>query len=353
MTTTTAVTTTHEPALPVVGSSEDSSRVHGILTAYLQSKAVFTALQLGLFEKLEQRRYGIGELAGELGLEHRPTRALLVALTGLDLVRRDGDTYGNSPEASRYLVAAAPEYMGGFAQHQDSHFGHFDKLIEAVKENASLNQRVLKQGYRDQGAAAGEGREGTARLIQAMRVSSRLQADKLAKAAPLKGTDHVIDLGCGSGDYSIALARHNPELKVTSLDYPAVCDLVRANVAEAGVGDQITVQPADIMNDPWPETATVLLSHVLDGYGPERASHLIKRIYEHLPEGGRLLVHAHMPSLATGLFPYMFGLILLVNTEEGEVRDDEDILGWVREAGFSSVETSNVSLLSGLVVATK
>jgi precorrin-6B methylase 2 len=346
-------TTAPVSATPVAGSTQDSSRVHGILTAYLQSKAVFTALDLGVFENLEQRPHTIGELAGLLGLQHRPTRALLVALTGLDLVRREGDSYSNTPEASRYLVAGRPEFMGGFAEHQDKHFGHFDKLIEAVRENASLNQRVLKQGYRDQGAAAGEGREGTARLIQAMRVSSRLQADRLAEVAPLEGTESIIDLGCGSGDYSIALARHNPGLRVTSLDYPAVCDLVRTNVKEAGVGDQVTVQPADIMNDSWPETGTVLLSHVLDGYGPERAAHLIKRIHAHLPEGGRLLVHAHMPSLATGLFPYMFGLILLVNTEEGEVRDSEDILGWVREAGFRSVETSNVSLLSGLVVATK
>lgn len=341
------------PAAPAPGSAEDSSRVHGILTAYLQSKAVFTALELGFFESLEEEPHTVGELAAALGLQQRPTRALLVALTGLDLVRRAGERYTNSPEASRYLVAGRPEYMGGFADHQNSHFAHFDKLADAVRENASLNQRVLKQGYRDQGAAAGEGREGTARLIQAMRVSSRLQADKLAEAAPLEGVAHILDLGCGSGDYSIALARRNPGLAVTSLDYPAVIDLVRANVAEAGVGDRVTPHPTDIMDGPWPESATVMLSHVLDGYGPERAEHLIKRVYDHLPEGGRLLVHAHMPSLAAGLFPYMFGLILLVNTEEGEVRDDEDIVGWVKEAGFGSVETSNISLLSGLVVATK
>lgn len=334
-------------------AEQDSSRVHSILTAYLQSKAVFTALELGVFEALEKSPRTVEELAAELELQRRPTRALLVALTGLDLVSREDGRYRNTPESSRFLVAGRPEYMGGFAEHQNKHFGHFDRLGDAVRENASLNQRVLKGGYRDQGAAAGEGREGTGRLIQAMRVSSRLQADKLAAAVPLDGVRNIIDLGCGSGDYSIALAKHHPGLRVTSLDYPAVCELTKANVAEAGLADQVEVRPTDIMSDPWPASDAVLLSHVLDGYGPERAAHLIGRIHEHLPHGGRLLVHAHMPSLATGLFPYMFGLILLVNTEEGEVRDSEDILGWVREAGFGDVRTSNISLLSGLVVATK
>ncbi|KOG40804.1 methyltransferase [Streptomyces resistomycificus] len=331
----------------------DSSRVHTILTAYLQSKAVFAALDLGVFEALEKSPRTVAELADELGLEKRPTRALLVALKGLDLVRAENGGYRNSDEASRYLVAGRPEYMGGFAAHQNSHFGHFSRLDEAVRTNTSLNQRVLKQGYRDQGAAAGEGREGTGRLIQAMRVSSRLQAGKLAAAVPLAGVRRVVDLGCGSGDYSIALASHHPELRVTALDYPAVTDLARANVREAGLEDRIEVRPADIMADAWPETDAVLLSHVLDGYGPERAAHLVKRIHAHLPDGGRLLVHSHMPALATGLFPAMFGLILLVNTEEGEVRDVDEIRAWVEGAGFRDIATRNVSQLSGLLTATK
>ncbi|MEV8597203.1 methyltransferase [Streptomyces sp. NPDC052012] len=331
----------------------DSSRVHSILTAYLQSKAVFTALDLGVFEALDKAPRTVEDLAGELGLSPRPTRALLVALKGLDLVRAENGTYRNSEEADRFLIAGRPDYMGGFAEHQDSHFGHFARLDEAVRTNASLNQRVLKKGYSDQGAAAGEGREGTGRLIQAMRVSSRLQADRLADVAPLDDVRHILDLGCGSGDYSIALAKRHPGLRITSLDYPAVTDLARANVAEAGFKDRIEVVPADIMEDTWPESDAVLLSHVLDGYGPERAAHLVQRIHDHLPDSGRLLVHSHMPSLASGLFPSMFGLILLVNTEEGEVRDVDEIRSWVDAAGFRDVETGNVSALSGLLVATK
>lgn len=331
----------------------DSSRVHSVLTAYLQSKAVFTAIDLGVFEALEKQPATLAELADGLGLEQRPVRALLVALTGLELVRAEDGRYLNSEEASRYLVAGRPEYMGGFAAHQNSHFGHFARLDEAVRSNASLNQRVLKQGYRDQGAAQGEGREGTGRLIQAMRVSSRLQAGKLAETAPLDGVRHVVDLGCGSGDYSIALATRHPELRVTALDYPAVTDLARANVREAGLEDRVEVRAADIMADEWPASDAVLLSHVLDGYGPERAAHLVRRIHTHLPAEGRLLVHSHMPTLASGLFPAMFGLILLVNTEEGEVRDVDEIRDWVADAGFRQITTRNVSLLSGLLTATK
>jgi SAM-dependent methyltransferase len=332
---------------------EEAARIHGIMTAYLQSKAVFVAVEIGLFDALEKGGHTIDELAAELGIERRPTRALLFALQGLHLVARDGIKYQNSEEASRFLVAGKPEYMGGFAAHQDSHFEHFTKLSKAIRENTSLTKRVLKEGYSNQGAASGEGREGTDRLIQAMRVSSRLQADLLAATIPLSGVGRLLDLGCGSGDYSVAIARKNPDIRIIAMDYPAVCELAGRNVAQAGVSDIVDVRPNDILRDPWPECDAILLSHVLDGYGPEQAAKLIEKIYSALPPGGKLLVHAHMPSLATGVFPYLFGLILLGNTAEGEVRDVDDIVGWVHDAGFRDVQTCNVSLLSGLLTAHK
>jgi hypothetical protein len=94
--------------------------------------------------------------------------------------------YQNTEEANRFLVAGKPEYMGGFAEHQDKHFGTFSKLIEAMRENTPLTRRVLKDRYSNQGAAVNEDRAGTDRLIQAAQVSSRLQADNLAAAASLR-----------------------------------------------------------------------------------------------------------------------------------------------------------------------
>jgi cyclopropane fatty-acyl-phospholipid synthase-like methyltransferase len=186
-----------------------------------------------------------------------------------------------------------------------------------------------------------------------MRVSSRLQAAKLAQAIDLDGVTSLVDLGCGSGDYSIALSQAHPGLKIISCDYPAVIDLVRKHVSEADLLDRITPTALDVLHDPLPKADAILLSHVLDGYGKEQVSSLLKRVYDALEPGGRLFLHAHIPSLSSGLFPYMFGLILLANTEEGEVRDTDDLRTLLREAGFRELQTSKVSALSGLLSAIK
>lgn len=347
------MTTSIEASDQNTETAEDGARLHGLMTAFLQSKAVFTALDLGVFEALDGSSKTPEALAEELGLEVRPARAVLVALRGLELVTRDDHGYRNGPEASRFLVSGKPEYMGEFAEHQNQHFANFAKLTDAARTNTSITHRVLDKGYSNQGAGAGEGPEGTRRLISAMRVSSRMQAESLAFAAPLAGIRNMIDLGCGSGDYSVALAEHHPDVHITAMDYPAVCALAIRNVEDAGLKGRVEVRPADIMCDPLPEADAILLSHVLDGYGREQSIKLVRRIHENLPSGGLLLVHSHMPSLAKSVFPYLFGLILLGNTAAGEVHEVSDIESWVTEVGFGDVRTSNVSPLSGLLIAHK
>jgi N,N-dimethyltransferase len=328
-----------------------AARIHAIMTAFLQSQAVFAAVEVGVFSSLAQGPRSLEELAGDLGLERRPVLALVRALVRLDLVRNTDGILSNAPDAQTFLVDGTARYMGGFAAHQEANFRSFCALTDAIRTNRSVTKRVLHDGYRDQGAAEGEGKEGTARLMQAMRVSSRMQAGLLAQALP-DDLRRLVDLGCGSGDYSIACARAHPEAKIVSVDYPNVCEIVRQNLREAGLDSVVDVIPQDIMRDPLPEADDVLLSHVLDGYGTETSLMLLERIRRHLPRGGRLFVHSHMPSLATGAFPSFFGLILLVNTDTGEVHDADDLARWLRTVGFRDVVCRPATPLSGLITAT-
>ena len=334
---------------------EDSSavRVHGMLTAYLQTQVLISALQFGIFEQLEGRSLDVHDLSSRIGVPERPTRALLIALSGLGLLSEDGLGYRNTPEASRYLVRRNPEFMGDFAEHQSAHFANSVELPAVIRSNSSITKRVLKEGYSDQGSGAGEGAAGRERLIGAMRVSARLQADPLAKRLDLLSGSTLVDLGCGSGDYSIAIARRHPEIRVIAVDYPSISEIASRNVAVAGLEDRIEFQPGDIMKDLLPECDAVLLSHVLDGYGRDRVRHLVSKIFDELRGNGRLFVHSHMPDVSKGLFPNLFGVILLINTEEGEVYEAVDLMEIIRGAGFSDLRTQRVSFLSGLVSAVR
>jgi cyclopropane fatty-acyl-phospholipid synthase-like methyltransferase len=186
------------------------------------------------------------------------------------------------------------------------------------------------------------------------RAASLLMVDGLVANASLKGNRHLVDLGCGSAAYSIALANANPELRITAVDRPALCELARHNVAEAGLNDRIKVVEGDIFTDRFADADVALLSNVVEGFAPDRAKEVLRQVHDWLPPDGELLLHAHMWEHGRTPFPFNIGLILLVNnTVGGEPYGAQVTEGWLKEIGFDGVSTVAVSPISALTRARK
>jgi N,N-dimethyltransferase len=325
--------------------SEETTRLHRIMFGYLSSKAVFSALELGVFDALEQGPATAEDLGDRLGLPHRPARVLLTALLGEQLVERDeAGAFRNAAVSSRHLVSDAPDFLGALATHQAGHFGRFAQLTEALRTDAPI------------GTGPGEHPAfgGPEKFAAVTRAASLMMAGGLVANASLKGQRHMVDLGCGSGVYTIAFANANPELRITAVDRPSVCELARRNIEAAGLSDRVSVQPGDIFSDTFPGADVALLSNVVEGFAPDRAQALIRHVHGWLPEDGELLLHAHMWEHGQTPFPYSIGLILLVNnTMGGEPYGAEVTRRWLTDAGFADVSTAAVSPISAVARARK
>jgi len=65
-------------------------------------------------------------------------------------------------------------------------------------------------------------------------------------------------------------------------------------------------------------------------------------------------MHTHLPESATVPFPYLFGLILLINsTQGGEAHDHASTRLWLENAGFRDPAMTPVSPMSALLRAVK
>jgi SAM-dependent methyltransferase len=324
---------------------DEAVRLHTVLMGYLSSAAVFSAVDLGVFDALEKPGTA-EELAQRLGLPERSMRQLLLALLGVRLVVRDGDVYHNTAVGSRYLVSTSPDNVHPLVSHQAGHFAKFAQLTKVLRENTPIPSE-MDGNYPKFG--------GPVRLAAVSRTSGILMmVEGLVKNARLGGGRRLVDLGCGSGIYSMALAREYPDLHITAVETPWFAELVKNSVAEAGLDGQITVQPGDIFEDTF-DGDVAMLSNVAEGYGPQKAQALLRNIHRWLPAGGELLFHSHMWEPATTPFPYSIGLILMVNnTMGGETHGAGTTTRWLYEAGFSRVEPAvAVSPISGLIRAYK
>src|SRR5262245_32204468 len=84
--------------------------------AFWGSKALLTAVELGLFTTLARGPLTGKTVAAELGLQHRGTGDWLDAMVSLGLIERTGDEYANTAATDLFLDRAKPSYLGGMLE---------------------------------------------------------------------------------------------------------------------------------------------------------------------------------------------------------------------------------------------
>src|SRR5687768_3414088 len=79
-----------------------------LIEAFRRSKAMFAAVSMGIFDRLENREATAAELAVDMDADIGASERLLDACASLGLLRKDGARYSNTPTADAYLRRRSP-----------------------------------------------------------------------------------------------------------------------------------------------------------------------------------------------------------------------------------------------------
>lgn len=97
--------------------------------AFWSSKVLLTAVEMGLFTKLAERRMTGKELGAQLELHPRGVSDLLDTLIAMKYLDREGNgpeaRYFNTPAAMAYLNQNSPRYIGGIVEMLNSRLFRF------------------------------------------------------------------------------------------------------------------------------------------------------------------------------------------------------------------------------------
>ena len=305
---------------------------------------LFAACRLRIFTLLAETEMTADQLAEHTGAVPRLLAALLDASAAMGLLRYENDRYANSHLADAYLVEGRPLYMGDFIELNSAEASQWEGLYDLVL----TGQTPIRDRPRQELSPH--------QFTLAMHNLAMLgEAPALADAVDLSGCKTMVDVGAGSGAYSVALCRRNPHLHSTLLDTVEVLGTARQIVEKSGLGERIETREADITHDSYGHNLDlVLLSDVLYA---DRAmcTTIIRSAYEALAEGGTLLIRGYFPDprRSLSLFGSLFAL--------GRQLDDPDrdiisvpLLGeWVDQTGFKNARTFALTSRSTCLTARK
>ena len=115
------------------------------------------------------------------------------------------------------------------------------------------------------------------------------------KLVDLSACEKLLDVGGGTGAFSMALCRRYPKMTATIVDFPNIRDIAERLMKEAGLADRVTSCQGDALTTEWPEGQDVILmSYLLSAMAEDNGRALIKRAFHVLKPDGLLILHDFM-----------------------------------------------------------
>ena len=320
---------------------EFQQRVRG----FQESRIILTGVELDIFTQVGGGA-SAAQVAKKLGTDERATGMFMNALASLELLKKDGDTYHNSPLAARYLTEGSPDDSRMALRHTVDLWRRWTTLTDCVRKGTSVTYEEITERDDNWGNS----------FIAAMHKSASLRASEVVGALDLTNVQRVLDVGGGSGAYSIAFVKAGEKIHADVFDLPSIVPITKDYVAKAALSDRIGFKAGDMRKDELGEGYDmVLLSAICHMFSEEENAELFGKCFRALSPGGKIVVQDFIlnPDKTSPKTAAMFALNMLVGTPRGNTYSDQEYFDGLAKAGFKEPFRIRLHGPTGLIVATK
>jgi SAM-dependent methyltransferase len=305
-------------------------------------------VELQVWASIADGHHMVEAIASARGAESGGMRRLLDALMVMKLLEKRVDGYYLPAWTEYYLLPGKPTYLGDFVLDWLAWEGH-GQLAEAIRT-----------GKRPIGAdctlpeSAGHFTPFYAiRAMAPRRFLKRYDGYWQAlQVQPCEGLQ-VLDLACGAGIASLALAIQHSGIHVVLQDWQAMLDLALHAARTLGVDQQITTLPGDMFSVDYglEQFDIARLGFVTYFFAADDLAKLFRKVHACLVPGGMVVVEA--PLCDEGHCEQeeevLDGPWLYAVSSGGDVYSFSDYANLLQEAGFRNV----IQVSGSLVKATR
>ena len=297
---------------------------------FMKSRMILTAAELDLFTQIHKLCPTARELAEKMDLDLRATTRLIDALVTLGLLEKENGHYActdtGMPLSSNHKETILPMIL-----HLNGLWDTWSHLTETIRngKNPHRSLAIRRDAARQKA------------FIGAMHVIGGQLSTEIADSYDLGPFKKLLDIGGGSGTYTIAFLRKNPQMTAVIFDLEDVIPLAEERLNGEGLQDRVVLESGDFHVDPLPKGCDLaLLSAIIHQNSPKQNSDLYRNVYQALSHDGVLLIRDHIMDDSRTHPPdgAVFALNMLVNTEGGDTYTFGEVKKDLEEAGFVNIK---------------
>ncbi len=300
------------------------------VTSFLKSRVVLSAAELNLFTLLDRQRASANTLAEELECDEMALTRLLDCLVALLLLVKEDGIYWPT-ERGAFLSSSHPETELPMVLHLNALWETWSGLTETVKTGTNPKRKPISE----------RGKDSLKHFIGAMHVVGLKLSKEIAESYNLSPFKRLLDIGGGSGTYTIAFLEKNSEMTAVLFDRPDVIPMAKEKLGAEGLMDRVELVGGDFYDDELPTGCDLaLLSAIIHQNSPEQNIELYRKIHRALLPDGKVLIRDHVMDSTRTHPPQgaVFAINMLVGTEGGDTYSFDDIEGALEAAGLEGVK---------------
>lgn len=314
----------------------DAARLYDLVAGFVYTQVLLACIELRILHHARNRAQDAEHLAAIAGIAPVRMRTLCQSAAALGLLVRQAD--------GRYRLGRLGAAILGVPGLEDM-IRHNRLLYEDLSDPVALlkgKQDTALASYWPYvrgDDAAGMAPETAAEYSALMASSQALVAEETLRAISFAEATHLVDVGGGTGTFLREVARMAPALRLTLFDLPEVAATASELPENRAIKDRLTIRPGSFLDDPLPTDGdTISLVRVLYDHNDGVVGDLLRKVFEALPPGGRLIVSEPMsggasPSRSGDAY---FGFYTMAMTT-GQPRSPERHRALMEKAGFNRV----------------
>lgn len=297
--------------------------------SFQKSRILLSGFELDIFSNIDQGGTTSRQVASRLNLQERACDRLMNALVSLGFLTKKESLFFNTEDSFHFLSRKGSNYIGGL-MHTNHLWKTWSHLTEVVKTGKSAHPEEVND----------RGDEWLFAFITAMHDRAKKLAPQHLANVDLSGVKSTLDVGGGSGAYSMEFVTRKPDIEATVFDLENVVPITRHFVEQEGFSGKIKTYVGDYTKDELPQGFDlVFMSAIIHSNSLETNQQLIKKCYKALNPGGRIILHDWIMNEdrtepQTGA---IFAINMLVGTEEGDCFTEQEVSEMYRSAGFKNI----------------